>query len=130
MEFLLKNPKLRRIVLLFSIAGIVSCGTVEVHAEPVSMVVLAPLALKAANTASPYVIQWMQNSGSQLLNIGKDIAEILYLPLGLIQCTAGAPFGFFSNGLGNIETGCVAPFKLVWDVFLLPLTIFGIGIGI
>lgn len=129
MEFLLKNPKLRRIVLLFSIAGIVSCGTVEVHAEPVSMVVLAPLALKAANTASPYVIQWMQNSGSQLLNIGKDIAEILYLPLGLVQCTAGAPLGFFSDGLGNIGTGCVAPFRLVWDVILLPLTIFGIGIN-
>ena len=129
MEFLLKNPTPRRIVLIFSIAGILSCGTLELHAEPVSMIILAPLALQAANTASPYVIQWMQNSGSQLLNIGKDIVEILYLPFGLVQCTAGAPFGFFNNGLDNIGTGCIAPFKLVWDVFLLPLTIFGIGIN-
>ena len=129
MEFLLKNPTLRRIVLIFSIAGILSCGTIELHAEPVSMIILAPLTLQAANTASPYVIQWMQNSGSQLLNIGKDIVEILYLPFGLVQCTAGAPFGFFNNGLDNIGTGCMATFKLVWDVFLLPLTIFGIGIN-
>ena len=129
MEFLLKNLTIRRIVLIFSIAGILSCGTIEVHAEPVSMVILAPLALKAANTASPYVIQCMQNSGSQLLNIGKDVVEILYLPLGVVQCTAGAPFGFFSNGLDNIGTGCFAPFKLVWDIFLLPLTMFGVGIN-
>ena len=128
MELLLKNPAFRRIVIVFSIAGILTFGSAEAHAEPVSMIVLAPLALKAANMASPYVIQWMKNSGGQLLNMGKDAVEILYLPLGVVQCTAGAPFGFFSNGLGNIGTGCLAPFKLVWDTLLLPLSIFGIGV--
>ena len=128
MELLLKNPAFRRIVIVFSIAGILTFGSAKAHAEPVSMIVLAPLALKAANMASPYVIQWMKNSGGQLLNMGKDAVEILYLPLGVVQCTAGAPFGFFSNGLGNIGTGCLAPFKLVWDTLLLPLSIFGIGV--
>ena len=129
MEFLLKNPACRRMIIIFSIAGVLTCGSFKAHAEPVTMVILAPLALKAANMASPYVIKWMQNSGSQLLNIGKDVVEILYLPLGVVQCTAGAPFGFFSNGLGNIGTGCAAPFKLIWDTLLLPLAIFGFGVG-
>ena len=129
MEFLLKYPALRRFAVIFAISGIVFCGAPQVKAEPVSMVILAPLALKAANMASPYVIQWMKNSGSQFLNIGRDVVDIMCLPLGIIQCTLGAPLGFFSNGLGNIGAGCVAPFKLVKDVLLLPLVIFGIGVG-
>ena len=129
MEFLLKYPSLRRLAVVFGIAGVVFCTPAPAKAEPVSMVILAPLALKAANMASPYVIQWMQNSGGQFLNIGKDIVDILCLPLGIVQCTLGAPLGFFSNGLGNIGAGCVAPFKLVKDVLLLPLAIFGIGVG-
>ncbi|MBO5822924.1 MAG: hypothetical protein J6R86_07925 [Lentisphaeria bacterium] len=128
MEFLLKTSTLRRMVLIFGIIGLMTCGAMKAHAEPVSMIILAPLALKAANMASPYVIKWMQNSGGRLLNMGKDVVEILYLPLGVVQCTAGAPFGFFGQGLGNIGTGCVAPFKLVWDTLLLPLSIFGIGV--
>ena len=125
MEFLLKTSALRRIVLIFCIAGIVTFGGTKAHAEPVSMIVLAPLALKAANMASPYVIKWMQNSGGRLLNMGKDV---LGLPLGVVQCTAGAPFGFFGQGLSNIGSGCAAPFKLVWDTLMLPLAIFGIGV--
>ena len=103
------------------------CTPAPLRAEPVSMVILAPLALKGANMASPYVIRCMQNTGNHLLYIGKDLAEIGYLPLGVIQCTAGAPFGLFSNGIGNIGTGCCAPFKLVVDLLVLPLAMFGIG---
>lgn len=128
MEFLLKTSALRRIVLIFCIAGIVTFGGAKAHAEPVSMIVLAPLALKAANMASPYVIKWMQNSGGRLLNMGKDVVDLLGLPLGVVQCTAGAPFGFFGQGLSNIGSGCAAPFKLVWDTLMLPLAIFGIGV--
>lgn len=115
-------------VLIFGIIGLMTFGGTKAHAEPVSMIVLAPLALKAANMASPYVIKWMQNSGGRLLNMGKDVVDLLGLPLGVVQCTAGAPFGFFGQGLSNIGSGCAAPFKLVWDTLMLPLTIFGIGV--
>ena len=97
----------------------------RLHAvEPVTMIVLAPLALKAAKEASPYVIGGMQNAGNQMVYIGKDIFEIFCLPLGLIQCTAGAPFGLLGNGVNNIGTGITAPFRLVWDVILLPVSVF------
>ena len=128
MEFLLKTSTLRRMVLIFGIIGLMTCGGTKAHAEPVSMIVLAPLALKAANMASPYVIKWMQNSGGRLLNMGKDVVDLLGLPLGVVQCTAGAPFGFFGQGLSNIGSGCAAPFKLAWDTLMLPLAIFGIGV--
>ena len=97
----------------------------RLHAvEPVTMIVLAPLALKAAKEASPYVIGGMQNAGNQMVCIGKDIFEIFCLPLGAIQCTAGAPFGLLGNGINNIGTGITAPFRLVWDVILLPVSVF------
>ena len=129
MEFLLKHSMLRRICAVTVIVGLMSFGAPQAHSEPVSMIILAPLALKAANMASPYVIEWMTNSGGQLLAIGKDVVDIFCLPLGVVQCTFGAPFGLFSNGLGNIGAGCVAPFKLVVDVLLLPLAFFGFKLG-
>ena len=92
--------------------------------EPVTMIVLAPLALQAAKEASPYVIGGMQNAGNQMVNIGKDVFEIFYLPLGALQCTAGLPFGLLGNGINNIGTGITAPFRLVWDVLLLPVSVF------
>ena len=102
---------------------------IPVKAEPVTMMVLAPVALKVANDASPHVISGMRSSGGQLLEVAKDIGNILRLPWGAVQATAGAPFGLFSNGLGNIGAGCVAPFKLVVDVLLLPLAFFGFKLG-
>lgn len=129
MEFLLKHSLLRRIFAVTAIIGMMSFGAPAAHSEPVTMIILAPLALKAANMASPHIIEWMTNSGGQLLAIGRDIVDIFNLPLGVVQCTAGAPFGLFSNGLGNIGSGFVAPFKLVVDVLLLPLAFFGFKLG-
>ena len=129
MELLLKSTTLRRVIMVFALAGTLGFAPPRAHAEPVSMIILAPLALKAANMASPYLIDWMTNTGGQFILIGKDIVDIFNLPLGVIQCTLGAPFGFFSNGLGNIGAGFVAPFKLVVDVLMLPLTFFGFKLG-
>ncbi len=129
MEFLLKSSFLRRMLTIGAVAVLLFSASPQTHAEPVTMIILAPLALKAANMASPHIIEWMTNSGAQLLTIGKDIVDIFCLPLGIVQCTAGVPFGLFSNGLGNIGAGCVAPFKLVVDVLLLPLAFFGFKLG-
>ena len=98
---------------------------IPVNAEPVTMMVLAPVALKVANDASPYVISGMRSSGSQLLEVAKDIGNILRLPWGAVQATAGAPFGYFNDGLSNIWTGVCAPFHLVVDIILLPFAFAG-----
>ena len=129
MEFLLKSSFIRRFFIITALAAVMSAASPQARGEPVTMIILAPLALKAANMASPHIIEWMTNSGAQLLTIGRDIVDIFCLPLGVIQCTAGAPFGLFSNGLGNIGAGCAAPFKLVVDVLLLPLSFFGFKLG-
>ena len=110
--------------LLFAVMLMVMT-VIPVKAEPVTMMVLAPVALKVANDASPYVISGMRSSGSQLLEVAKDIGNILRLPWGAVQATAGAPFGYFNDGLSNIWTGVCAPFHLVVDIILLPFAFAG-----
>ncbi|MBR2626592.1 MAG: hypothetical protein IKD23_09395 [Lentisphaeria bacterium] len=119
---------MKNLILIFLL-----CATVftayEAKAEPVTMIILAPLALEAAKQASPYVITAMQNGGRQMLEIGKDMGNLLMLPLGIVQATLGIPLGLLGNGLENIVIGLCAPFQLVGDVLILPLSFFGVGGG-
>jgi len=95
--------------------------------DPVTIAVFAPIALKAAQIAMPYVLRGVQCTGSQLLKMGLDVADILRLPVGLFQATFGAPIGMFDNGVHNICLGGMAPFKLVWDTVTLPIAMTGIN---
>jgi hypothetical protein len=96
--------------------------------DPVTIAILAPIALKAAQVAQPYVTKGLINFGRGLLLCGKDMLEILRLPLGFIQSTLGIPFGALPSGIRNIFLGGVAPFRLGFHVMMLPLNIFGVGV--
>jgi hypothetical protein len=96
--------------------------------DPVTIAILAPIALKAAQVASPYVLKGLKNFGKGLLLCGKDLIEVLRLPLGCIQSTLGLPFGALPSGIRNMVLGTIAPFKLGFHVMMLPLNIFGIGV--
>ncbi|MBR7130958.1 MAG: hypothetical protein IKC82_03085 [Lentisphaeria bacterium] len=119
---------MKKFVAIVLIISGMSVFIPRAEAEPVTMVVLAPLALEAAKQASPYVITAMRNGGMQLLEVGKDLGNILRLPLGIIQATIGAPFGLYGSGWENILRGIAAPVQLVGDVLILPLSFFGVGV--
>ena len=120
---------MKRFILILLTAAGCFFRVPEAHAEPVTMVVLAPLALEAAKQASPYVISALHSGGRQLLEVGKDMGNILRLPLGVVQVTLGLPFGMVGDGLDNIMMGFFAPFQLVGDILILPLSFFGAGGG-
>ncbi len=96
--------------------------------DPVTIAILAPVAIKAAQVASPYVIKGLKNLGKGLLLCGKDLIELVKLPIGFIQVTLGLPFGGLSGGIRNIVQGFIAPFRLGFHVMMLPVNIFGIGV--
>jgi hypothetical protein len=96
--------------------------------DPVTIAILAPVAIKLAQVASPYVLKGLQNFGKGLLVCGKDMLDILRLPLGFIQTTLGIPFGGFPPGVRNIAQGTIAMFRMGFHVMMLPLNIFGIGV--
>lgn len=94
--------------------------------DPVTIAILAPLALKAAKVAAPYVVRGFVCGCGQLAKMGIDLAKILNLPLGICQMTFGAPFGYFKIGANNCWYGIQSPFKFAWDTLMLPIAFTGV----
>lgn len=99
--------------------------------DPITMAILAPIAVKAAEVAKPYVIRAAVNTGAGLFKVGKDAFEILYLPYGLGEMTIGAPFHRFRRGVVHVvRGGVVAPTRLVLHVLLMPVYMVGAKVNI
>ena len=95
--------------------------------DPVTIAVLAPVAIKAAKIMRPYIQRGLVSGTRGLIKTGKDTLEILYLPWGLVQMTLGLPFGGFNPGIRNVGKGFMAPVKVVTDVLCLPLQFTGLA---
>lgn len=116
-------------ILLLAVSVLFPMMKGEVCAmDPVTIAILAPVAIKAAEVMMPYVIQGLKNAGVHLMKMGLDLAGILKLPMGLLQATLGAPIGMFDSGLQNMLTGLTAPLQLVWHTLVFPLAIFGFAV--
>ncbi|MCI5779514.1 MAG: hypothetical protein MR051_06850 [Lentisphaeria bacterium] len=99
--------------------------------DPITMAILAPVAVKVAEAAKPYVIRAAVGTGRGMLKIGKDAFEILYLPYGLGEMTIGAPFKRFRRGLVHVvRGGVVAPTRLLLHILILPAYMIGAQVNI
>ena len=96
--------------------------------EPITMIMLAPVALEMYQTAEPRMLMGAQYGGRKLVEMGVNILEIFYLPLGLIKTTLGMPFGYFGSGVRDIGKGIIAPGKLVLNTLALPFSFCGVDI--
>lgn len=93
--------------------------------DPVTMAILAPIAMKAAEKTAPYVGRALYNLGKGFLRIGKDIFHFFYLPYGLgYMC-----FGNVKRGLVYVIKGGIAPGKLIVHTLMLPVLLFGVDIN-
>lgn len=95
--------------------------------DPATMTAAAPKALELAAIWSPHTIRALQSGGVGLMQIGKATVSIFLLPVGILQCTLGMPFGMFDDGVGNCVKGGIAPFELTYQVILFPIRIFSLG---
>jgi len=97
--------------------------------DPVTIAILAPIAIQVAKAMMPYVIRGMINMGRMGMKAGREMLSILRLPLGLVQVIFLWPWGRnFSSGLRNIGHGAVAPFMMTFYILLLPFSAFGVGV--
>ena len=99
---------MRNLLIIFLVLAICTgmfwTQRAEAFVDPVTIAILAPLALKAAKVAAPYVLRGLVSGGKGLLEMGIDVLNIMRLPLGVIQSTVLAPF-CFSDGIYNIGKG-------------------------
>ena len=119
----------RKTILILLVAGLmIPWGSGKLEAmDPVTIAILAPVAVKSAQVMMPYVVQGLKNAGGQLMKMGLDLAGILKLPLGIVQATLGAPIGMFGDGMKNVVDGVLAPLQFVWHTVTLPLAVFGMA---
>ena len=104
------------------------CPAPEAKAfDPITISLLAPMAMDAANTAGPYMLQGLCSAGQLCAQIGGDLLDVFRLPLGVLELTLGLPFGLFNDGLSNCVSGIEAPFCLCWHVVILPVSLFAGG---
>lgn len=118
-------------ITLISLAFLVLWPVPQAEAiDPITIAILAPIALKVAKVASPYIIRGLANGGKCLFKMGKDVFEILYLPVGMGQALFLAPWGGVRPGCVKMIKGCIAPCKLVMHTLLLPVMLLGVNVNI
>lgn len=121
----------RRIKILFLVLALMLIPMHQAKAiDPITIAILAPVALQLANAARPYVIRGLINFGKGLLRVGKDMLELVFLPYGLLKMTFGAPFGGFRSGLVYTLRGGIAIGKMIFHILLLPIVIFGVNVNV
>ena len=123
---------MRRILLIMTAVSVFALATpvpdANAFLDPVTIMILAPIALKAAAIAKPYVIRGLINLGKHFVKMGVAMLEFMRMPVGFIQMTLGAPFGGLGPGLKNIVKGGLGMGKLIVRAVMLPVAIFGLSI--
>ena len=121
----------RQIKILFLVLALLLIPMHQAKAiDPVTIAILAPIALQLANAARPYVIRGLINLGKGVIRVGKDVVELIFLPYGLLKMTLGAPFGGFRSGLVYTIRGGIAIGKIIFHVLILPLSVFGLNFNV
>lgn len=92
--------------------------------EPVTIALLAPVALKVAQFLAPYIIKGLHALGLGLIDMGLDMLDFFRLPLGLFEISFGAPFDLFYDGLEDLGKGALAPCKMCLHALTLPIRPF------
>ena len=97
--------------------------------DPVTIAVLAPIAIKAAQAARPYIVRGLINLGKGFIKILKSSFGIIYLPYGMGKMMFAWPWGGFRSGFVYTLKGLFAPFKMIFHTLMLPLYVAGFEIN-
>ena len=125
----------RRLCLIVLFAGLLTGfflnSAPEARAiDPVTIAILTPIAIKAAQVAAPYVYRALANMGKASLRIFPDLIGIFKLPVGIGMMVLGWPFqGVAVRGAIYTIQGACAPFQLVWHTLMIPVAAFVINVN-
>jgi len=119
---------IRKITLIFTLFLLPLFVAPEATAfEPASLVSAAPQAAQLAAMWTPHTVSALSSVGQGMFKTGEAFVNIFRLPLGMLQCSFGAPFGYFYAGCDNCMRGAIAPFQFIGQTLLLPVRIISLG---
>ena len=116
-------------ITLLSLAVLIALPQEAEAIDPVTIAILAPIAIQLANAARPYLLRAAGNTAKGALKVGKDMLELIYLPYGLGKMLFGWPWGGFRSGLVYTIRGGIAPGKMILHTLLLPVYMIGIEVN-
>lgn len=122
----------RAVRMLFLIAAL-TAALVPQRADaidPVTIAILAPIALQAAQAARPYVVRGMINFGKGMLKVGKASLDVFFLPYGLFKVIFLSPWGEFRSGMIYTIRGGFGIGKMLFYTLLLPIYMCGLEINL
>lgn len=92
--------------------------------EPISIaMIIAPIAIPIIKAALPYVIKGAVNMAGAMFEVGLEMWNMVYLPVGFFETTLGA-FWFWDAGVEHLIEGSLAfPKSLFLMLLVLPKTI-------
>jgi hypothetical protein len=123
MEYLMRKALL--LIILIGLAFMFFPAPQAKAMDPITIALLAPVAIAAAEKAQPYIVKGLKGGLKGFADMGMDMIDIFRLPLGVLQATLGAPFGYFKDGVRNTVLGFAAPFKLAFHTVMLPVRFCG-----
>ena len=109
------------LMVFFAMFLIFSPPKAEAFVDPISLSLLTPVALEAAQTFAPYAIKIGVGLARGSAHMARNFVNIFRLPFGACQSTLGFPWGQFGPGVRNMVRGSVAPVKLIGNVLMLPI---------
>ena len=98
--------------------------------DPVTIAILAPIALQAAQAARPYVVRGMINLGKGMLKVGKASLDVFFIPYGLFKIIFLSPWGEFRSGVIYTIRGGFGIGKMLFHILLLPVYMCGLEISV
>ena len=98
--------------------------------DPVTIAILAPIALQAAEAARPYVVRGMINFGKGMLKVGKASLDVFFIPYGLFKIIFLSPWGEFRSGVIYTIRGGFGIGKMLFYTLLLPIYMCGLEINL
>lgn len=98
--------------------------------DPVTIAILAPIALQAAQAARPYVVRGMINFGKGMLKVGKASLDVFFIPYGLFKIIFLSPWGEFRSGVIYTIRGGIGIGKMLFYTLLLPVYMCGLEINL
>jgi len=127
------DADMRRAVRMLFLIAVLTAALVPQRADaidPVTIAILAPIALQAAQAARPYVVRGMINFGKGMLKVGKASLDVFFLPYGLFKIIFLSPWGEFRSGVIYTIRGGLGIGKMLFYTLLLPIYMCGLEINL
>ena len=118
---------MKKLFFILSVAFLISGFHVPAATamDPVTIAILAPYARPVAEAAGKHAFKGLMAGMPALGDMGTSLLSIFLLPVGVLECTIGIPFGLFGNGLMNVWEGGIAPFKFAYSTLKWPVQSIG-----